>query len=116
MHEFIYSYLFIGYPDSFQEIKGVLKDSIVYLDAEGGSELSFKVHCYSSRWDYRQYENFQIMTRLGRYPILDVIDDVTTWRPGRKQSFLSSLITRNILNTPVLLSGKKGRMKHILKP
>lgn len=80
----IFPCFIIGYPESFREVKGVLKDSFVFLDAEE-SNLSFKVHCYGSRWDYRQYENFQIMTRLGRYPIIDVTDDVTTWRPGKER-------------------------------
>ena len=72
-----------GNPDSFQERKAVLEDSVVYYDAPN-TNLSFHVHCYGSKFDYRQYENFQIMTRQGRYPILDVIDDVTTWRPGQE--------------------------------
>ena len=70
-----------GNSDSFQEVKGVRKDSVVYYDAPN-TNLSFHVHCYADIRDYRQYENFQIMTKNGRYPVLDVIDDVTTWRPG----------------------------------
>ena len=73
---------------------------MVFLDAEG-SNLSFKVHCFGDKRDYRQYENFQIMTRLGRYPILDVIDDVTTWRPGELFTFSGQLSfgsIRHILN------------------
>ena len=62
-------------------MKNLGKDSVVFLDAEG-SNLSFKTHCYSNSVFLKQYENFQIMTRQGRYPILDVIDDVTSWRAG----------------------------------
>ena len=72
---------FLGNPKSFQEVKGVAEDSVVFIDAEGSS-LSFRVQCFGNVKAYKQYENFQIMSRAGRYPIIDVIEDVTTWRPG----------------------------------
>ena len=78
---YYFAHFLTGYPESFREVRNLDKDSVVFLDAED-SNLSFKTHCYSAGSYTRQYENFQIMTKQGRYPILDVIYDVTSWQPG----------------------------------
>ncbi|XP_046367425.2 cell surface hyaluronidase-like [Haliotis rufescens] len=47
------------------------------------NKLKFSVRSYvNNKHEYSDRVNFRVMTTAAAYPILDVIDDVTSWRPG----------------------------------